>query len=76
MKCTCIICFRELRDFNETTGKDRGFHPIGGLEFITYGHYGSTVFDPVNGDSLHVVICDTCVSKELKFGRIKKEIKQ
>lgn len=72
MKCTCIICFRELDDFNETTGIDSGFHPIDGLEFVTYGHYGSSVFDPVNGDSLRLVICDTCVREELKLGRIRK----
>ena len=76
MKCTCIICFKELDDLNEMFGDNRGFHPSGGLEFITYGHYGSTVFDPMNGDSLHLVICDDCVKNELNLRRIKKEVKQ
>jgi hypothetical protein len=34
---------------------------MGGIAFITYGHYGTTFFDPMNGDRLQIVICDECL---------------
>ena len=58
----CIVCREPLNnvlpdaigDFNQ---------PSNGLAFITYGHYGSTIFDPVlvNGQWLEINICDKCV---------------
>ena len=41
---------------------DKGFQPTHGLAFITYGHYGSTYFDPMNGDYLEICICDVCLA--------------
>ncbi len=37
-----------------------------GLHFRTYGHYGSTIFDPMDGTYLDVAICDECIMKNLK----------
>lgn len=36
-----------------------------GLHFRTYGHYGSTIFDPMDGTYLDVAICDECIMKNL-----------
>lgn len=52
----CFKCDKELEEFAY-------LHPSGGVHFYTYGHYGSTVFDPVNGDSMHIYICDECLDK-------------
>ena len=35
--------------------------PYGGLAFQSEGHYGSTVFDPMDGTYLEVNICDECL---------------
>jgi hypothetical protein len=53
----CIACKKPLPNF---AGEDSN-HPMNGLEFVTYGHYGSTVFDPMDGSSLVINICDECV---------------
>lgn len=39
----------------------KGNQPDNGLEFISYGHYGSTVFDPMDGTFLAINICDSCL---------------
>ncbi len=47
-----------------------GNQPQRGLEFISYGHYGSTVFDPMNGSYLVINICDVCLERGAKAGFI------
>jgi hypothetical protein len=54
----CIICERPLKsampgDYN---------HPSDGCAFTSYGHYGSTVFDPMDGTFLELNICDKCLT--------------
>jgi hypothetical protein len=47
-------------------GKQVEVHPMGGLHFRSYGHYGSTIFDPIGtGEYLDVAICDLCIMKSL-----------
>jgi hypothetical protein len=43
-------------------------HPMGGLHFSTRGHYGSRVFDPMDGKDtkLDIAICDECVINNVK----------
>ena len=43
-------------------------HPMGGLHFETYGHYGSRVFDPMDGKGtkLDIAICDECIIAGVK----------
>lgn len=67
-KCYCIKCDKELDNLAYEYG-EKGFQPMDGLDFFTYGHYGSTVFDPINGDSLHIVVCDECVKAYVKAGK-------
>ena len=31
----------------------------------TYGHYGSTVFDPMDASYLEIVVCDPCLKSRM-----------
>jgi hypothetical protein len=59
---TCILCGGELPNPYSR------FQPDGGLAFITYGHYGSTIFDPMDGSGLEIAVCDPCVLWALEKG--------
>lgn len=69
-KIACFCCDKLLDNMHYEM-KDRYVyvHPMGGLHFQTYGHYGSTVFDPMDGSSLDIAICDDCVKKN--YNRIR-----
>ena len=50
----CFVCGKEL----ETLFSDSP-QAHGATMFDTYGHYGSTVFDPMDGEtSLTISVCD------------------
>jgi hypothetical protein len=57
----CIRCGRETKAAIE--GDDAAENPPDeALLFVTYGNYGSAVYDPVDDSQyLMVVICDSCV---------------
>lgn len=59
--CYCIVCNREMANINVA-----GMQPRGGLCFSTGGHYGSTVFDPMDGSRLEISLCDSCVTAGIK----------
>lgn len=67
----CIVCAKELPNAEyESRGETVEVHPSGGLHFRTYGHYGSTIFDPMGtGETLDVAICDECIMIQLKMVR-------
>lgn len=66
MKTNCIVCNKELENWVEVYPEDdQRVHPIDGTVFRTYGHYGSTVFDPMDASYLEVVVCDECLKKRL-----------
>jgi hypothetical protein len=55
----CIVCNKRL---DNTFAQEGNVQPMDGLRFRTYGHYGSTVFDPVTtGESLVIAVCDACI---------------
>lgn len=54
---TCFKCDKKLNNYQQLPV----VHPNNGLHFKGYGAYGSTVFDPMNGTSLDLVICDECL---------------
>lgn len=56
MICICVVCRASLPNLEED-----GFHPNGGTAFHTSGHYGSGVFDPMDGTYLEIAICDNCL---------------
>ena len=67
-KIPCIVCSKELDnlEYEMRDNKKVEVHPIGGLHFRTYGHYGSVIFDPMGtGEYLDIAICDLCVMKNL-----------
>lgn len=67
-KIGCLACGKELDNLEYTTiskGTKVEVHPMDGLHFRTYGHYGSTVFDPMDGAYLDIAICDDCVMKNI-----------
>jgi hypothetical protein len=69
----CIVCEKPLRNVNE----DVDNQPYVGTEFISGGHYGSTIHDefpPPEGESymmLVVNICDTCILRAIDAGVIQ-----
>jgi hypothetical protein len=65
MKINCIVCDEQvpgwpveyLDDYSET-------YPLGGTVFRAYGNYGSTIFDPMDGSFIEIVICDSCLKRK------------
>lgn len=66
MKTNCIICDTEVENWNGAYPENPStVHPIGGTVFRTYGHYGSTVFDPMSAEFMEIVLCDPCLKDRL-----------
>jgi hypothetical protein len=62
----CIICGAVLlRAEDSAEGQ-----PNHGLMCLTYGNYGSTVFDPEDYSYLAFNICDQCMVDRAKLGRV------
>jgi len=59
MKIYCIMCEVEVENW---AGHEECMHPLDGTQFRTYGHYGSAVFDPMDGSYADVCICNTCLA--------------
>jgi hypothetical protein len=56
----CFKCDKELEPvFSDNKFSDN--QPYGGTTFLSYGQYGSTVFDPGDGTYLVINICDECL---------------
>ena len=67
MKTNCIICAAEVENWDIAYPEDNPqVHPIDGTVFRTYGHYGSTVFDPMDASYLEVVVCDKCLRNRME----------
>lgn len=65
MKCKCIKCDKSLTNLANV-----GMQPDNGLACVTYGHYGSTYFDPMDGSYLEFTICDTCIKELVDKGYV------
>ena len=73
-KIDCFCCGKEMGNWIYETNRSDGttsyvtVHPIGGLHFQTRGHYGSRVFDPMDGKgtTLDIAICDECLIEKVK----------
>ena len=65
MKTNCIVCNTEVDNWDVYPEDKPQVHPIGGTVFRTYGHYGSSVFDPMDASYLDIVICDGCLKSRL-----------
>jgi len=65
MKTNCMLCSIEVDNWDVYPEDKPKVHPIGGTVFRTYGHYGSSVFDPMDASYLEVVVCDSCLRSRL-----------
>lgn len=66
----CIVCGKELEDAapsHPTTNQ-----PWEANIFFSYGHYGATAFDEVNGQFLEINVCTECLIENSRRGRILK----
>lgn len=66
MVLPCIVCGSILKEI----GSGSSNHADDANEFRTFGQYGSTVFDPLNGSYLAVNICDRCLTDAGRQGRV------
>lgn len=57
---SCIVCDKELESISSPN------QPHDGLEFVSSGHYGTTVFDPMDGSMLAINVCDSCLKKAIE----------
>lgn len=62
----CVVCGERLAPMDSGSPN----HAHNANEFCTHGQYGSTVFDPLNGDRLAVNICDKCLVAAGDAGRV------
>jgi hypothetical protein len=62
----CIVCGCKLENF----GSDEN-QPLRGVEFVARGHYGSTVFDPIDGSRIIVNICDKCLAAAMALKKVQ-----
>lgn len=72
MIAPCIVCGAALDGVGQRIfGSDPDFNqPESGTGFTTHGHYGSTVFDPMNGNTLNISVCDDCLTTAGERGRV------
>jgi hypothetical protein len=55
----CFVCGQILQNVMSEVDNQ----PEEGTEFRTYGHYGSTFWDSMDGEELVLTICDECLKK-------------
>ena len=65
-KIPCFICGQELNNLDSLSLN----HPIDGIEFTSYGHYGTTAFDPMDGTELAINFCDPCIKAGIEKQRV------
>jgi hypothetical protein len=71
----CVVCGKSLANvFDEVENQ-----PWQGLAFTTQGHYGSTIFDPMDGQNLELNICDECLAvarekQQVLLGRTSRPV--
>lgn len=66
-KIPCIVCEAMVANFN---GNE--LHPIGAVHFFSYGHYGSAYFDPMDGSTLNIIVCDKCLENHAEKTQVIK----
>ena len=65
-----LPCFKCGKALENATRSSDGLamslnQPSEGLSFKSYGQYGGTAFDPMDGHFLEINICDLCLLKAL-----------
>jgi len=59
----CIVCDETL--VNIMGDYEDGVQPDAGTSFSTYGHYGSTITDFMDGTVTTICVCDVCLSEAI-----------
>ena len=69
----CICCEEEMvnASYMYPEGKAE-VHPEYGTVFQSYGNYGSTVFDPMDGSIAEICICNDCLENKKWAMNIKE----
>ncbi|PJM80114.1 hypothetical protein [Bifidobacterium scaligerum] len=66
-KLVCLICGKSISlldaDLFDEDSNDKSFLPNGAMELCSYGHYGTTFFDPCDGTQVAALICDECMEE-------------
>ena len=57
----CIVCLKKLEGISSVCREIN--QPNNGLAFESNGHYGSTFFDPMDGSSIEINLCDKCLKE-------------
>lgn len=65
---SCIICEKELE--NIVCQDENVNQPSDAIACETFGHYGATAFDPMDGSFLEFNICDACLVSKAKSNLI------
>jgi hypothetical protein len=63
-------CFKCGKEMQRVTDGGWELQPEDGLHFEALGAYGSTVFDPMDGSSLNIIICDDCITEGARQGLV------
>lgn len=63
----CIVCNVRLNRVDDHCDETQ---PYEGTNFHSQGHYGSTVFDPMDGSYVSFNICDTCLVERGQTGHV------
>lgn len=63
----CLICGIRLHNMDGRTDNN---HPENGIEFVTWGHYGTTMFDPMDHSMLVINLCDSCLEGRARDGLV------
>ena len=53
----CIVCGKELHNVMDESDNQ----PSSGTAFQSHGHYGSTAWDPMDGQYIEINVCDPCL---------------
>jgi hypothetical protein len=56
----CIRCDKRLLNVDPDYSENQ---PNDGLAFLSRGHYGTTLFDPMDGSIIVINVCDVCLRK-------------
>jgi hypothetical protein len=64
----CIVCKKPLE--NVFPDKKDLNQPDEGCAFFSAGHYGSRVFDPIDGSGIEINVCDPCLDEAWAAGRV------
>lgn len=66
----CIVCKKPLENIQGPALDESENQPNDGLAFQSSGHYGTTVFDPMDGTHLEINVCDPCLVQAGKDGHV------